>query len=64
MYPDTRLEFILTQTKNIVFPDQEEADLKADDAGEVREGQETARAKEVWQEGWCLFSVGAITFWI
>lgn len=38
-----------------LFPDQEKADLKADDTGEVGEGQETARAKEVWQKGWCLF---------
>lgn len=39
----------------ILCTDQEKADLKASDTGEVGEGQETARAKEVWQKGWCLF---------
>lgn len=34
------------------FLDQEEADIKAADNREVRKGQETARAEEVWQKGW------------
>lgn len=40
--------------------DQAKADLKADDDGEIGEGQETARAKEVWQKGWCLFFTSVI----
>lgn len=36
-------------------PDQEKAYLKAVDTGEVGEGKETERAKEVWQKGWSMF---------
>lgn len=45
----------------LFYPDQEKADLKAADPGEVRKGQETPRAEEVWQKGWFLFCTVIIT---
>lgn len=43
------LENTISQPKNHFFsPDQEKTDLKADDTGEIWEGQETAGAKEIW----------------
>lgn len=43
------LENTISQLQNPFFsPDQEKTDLKADDNGEVWEGQETTGAKEIW----------------
>lgn len=46
------------------YPDQEKADLKADDTGQVGEGQETAGTKKVWQKGWFLFCMFSVHLWI
>lgn len=41
----------------LIYPDQKEADRETDNHGEVREGEEAARAEEVWQEGGYLFDL-------
>ena len=55
----------ILNNKNVFLfhrPDQEKADFKTGDTGEVRKGQETTRAKEVWQKGWSLFKMALYVY--